>query len=69
MLSAATEYSLKDIILVGISWQLDQSQDPEYMSRYRYTTFPSANVSHQKKYQFSHAAEHLGFIRSDVFTM
>ncbi len=69
LLSAATEYSLKDIILVGISWQLDQSQDPEYMSRYRdYTAFPSANVSHQKKYQFGHAAEHLRFIQSDVFT-
>ncbi len=73
MLSAATEYIIEDIILVGISWQKDNKPDlvnerGEQVSRFRdYSVTPLSNPERQAKYQFGHAKEHLDFIRADVF--
>ncbi|MEM9649271.1 MAG: serine hydrolase [Bacteroidota bacterium] len=74
MLSGATEFMLEDIILVGISWQLDINEDLKnergaHVSRFRdYSMTEHNNPEIQKKYQFGQANNHLDFIRNDVFT-
>ncbi|WP_299180171.1 serine hydrolase [uncultured Aquimarina sp.] len=74
MLSGATEYILEDIILVGISWQLDINKDlkkevGKHVSRYRDYSFRKSNKPEiQSKYQFGQANKHLDFIRNDVIT-
>lgn len=74
MLSGATEYMLEDIILVGISWQLDINEDLKnergaHVSRFRdYSMSQHSDPEIQKKYQFGQANDHLDFIRNDVIT-
>ena len=72
MLSACQEYILEDIILVGISWQLDINEDLKnevgaHVSRFRdYSISKHSNPEIQKKYQPGQAKTHLDFIRNDV---
>lgn len=73
ILSAATEYIMEDVILVGISWQKDidkalLEEHGAHVSRYRdYSVTPSGNPEIQAKYQLGQAGSHLDFIRNDVF--
>lgn len=72
ILSASMEYIMNDVILVGISWQKDNSEDlvkerGAHISRNRdYSVTASSNAEHQAKYQFGQASHHLDFIRNDV---
>lgn len=72
MLSGSTEYMLEDVILVGISWQLDISEDLKrergaHVSRFRDYSFRKSNRPEiQKKYQLGQGNKHLDFIRNDV---
>ncbi|WP_347925925.1 serine hydrolase [Pontimicrobium sp. SW4] len=72
MLSGATEYILEDIILVGISWQLDINEDLKkergaHVSRFRdYSISKHSKPEIQAKYQMGQAKTHLDFIRNDV---
>ncbi|QBY03966.1 alpha/beta hydrolase [Thalassotalea sp. HSM 43] len=73
LLSAASEYIMEDVILVGISWQKDINQElkkhGEHISRLRdYSVNKSTNPEHQAKYQFGQASNHLAFIRNDVIS-
>lgn len=74
MLSGATEYMLEDVILVGISWQLDINEDQKkergaHVSRFRDYSFRKSNKPEvQKKYQFGQGIKHLNFIRNEVIT-
>lgn len=74
MLSGATEYMLEDVILVGISWQLDINEDlknerGKHVSRFRdYSISKHSKPAVQEKYQFGQANIHLSFIRNDVIT-
>lgn len=74
MLSGSTEYMLKNVILVGISWQLDINEDlkkevGEHVSRYRdYSFRKSNNPDIQTKFQLGQANKHLDFIRNEVIT-
>lgn len=73
MLSGSTEYMLEDVILVGISWQLDINEDLKkergaHVSRFRDYSFRKSNKPKiQKKYQLGQGNKHLDFIRNDVF--
>ncbi|GAB5565196.1 MAG: alpha/beta hydrolase-fold protein [Winogradskyella sp.] len=61
LLSGASEYLMKDLILVGISWQKDENPA---ISRYRdYTLLKDMNP----KYQSGDAENHLRFIQNEVF--
>ena len=72
MLSGASEYLLEDVILVGISWQIDGNEDLKkergvHVSRFRdYSISKHSNPEIQKKYQLGQANQHLDFIRNDV---
>jgi len=72
MLSAATEYLMKEVILVGISWQKDIEEDLRkeagaHVSRFRdYSTRKANDPEVQAKYQLGQAGNHLRFIRNDV---
>lgn len=72
ILSAATEYLMKNAILVGISWQTDMNkkllkEKGAHVSRYRdYSIRESSKPDIQAKYQLGQANSHLNFIRSDV---
>lgn len=67
LLSGTTEYLMSEVILVGVSWQLDLDDDREFVSRFRdYTPVASTNAERQAQYHFGQAAEHLSFIRNDV---
>jgi len=72
MLSGATEYILEDVILVGISWQLDINEDLKkergaHVSRFRdYSISKHSKPEIQAKYQMGQAKTHLDFIRNDV---
>lgn len=74
LFSAATEFLMEEVILVGISWQKDIDETlrldaGEHVSRYRdYSVWQSDNPDHQTKYQFGQADKHLAFIRNDVFS-
>ncbi|MEP1096384.1 MAG: alpha/beta hydrolase-fold protein [Cyclobacteriaceae bacterium] len=74
ILSAATEFLIEDVILVGISWQKDNNEElvneiGEHVSRYRdYSIQKSSNPEHQAKFQRGQASKHLTFIRTDVIT-
>jgi len=71
MLSAATEYMLEDVILVGISWRLDIADDlkqeyGDHASRFTdYSFWEKTNPNHPKLI-FGQAKSHLAFIRDDV---
>ena len=71
MLSGTTEYMLEDVILVGISWQKDISE--ELMSEYgqhasRFTDYSFWNRSNPNHplLKFGDAQKHLTFIRDEV---
>ncbi|GGZ69773.1 serine hydrolase [Algibacter mikhailovii] len=72
MLSGSTEYMLEDVILVGISWQLDVNEALKkdvgaHLSRFRdYSMSKHSNPEIQNKYQFGQANKHVDFIRNDV---
>ncbi len=72
ILSAATEYMLDDVILVGISWQKDINEDLKkevgaHVSRFRdYSLMKSTRQEIQEKYQLGQANGHLDFIRHEV---
>ncbi len=72
MLSAATEYMLEDVILVGISWQKDINGDLKkevgaHVSRFRDYSFRTSDKPEiQTKFQLGQANKHLDFIRNDV---
>lgn len=69
LLSGTTEYLMPEVILVGVSWQLDLAEDREFASRFRdYTPVASTNPERQAQYNFGQAAEHLSFIRGDVIS-
>ncbi|MFK7886556.1 MAG: serine hydrolase [Gammaproteobacteria bacterium] len=71
MLSAATQYMLEDVILVGISWRQDIADDLKekygnHASRFTdYSFWEKANPNHPKLI-FGQAKNHLAFIRDDV---
>ncbi len=72
-LSAATNYIFQDVILVGISWQIDidsglKEDVGEFYSRFRdYSFKPLEDAKRQEKYQLGQASKHLHFITTDVF--
>ncbi len=72
LLSAATEYIMGDVILVGISWQKDINEDVKqeygaHASRFRdYSFWKKTNPKHPK-IKFGQADHHLTFMRDEVF--
>ena len=71
ILSAATEYIIEEVILVGISWQKDLKGElgalGAHASRFRdYSVNESSNPENQAKYHLGQASNHLTFIRKDV---
>lgn len=72
MLSSLTNYLFEDVILVGVSWQLDAKPDLVaergiHVSRFRdYSISSSDNAEHQAKYQFGQAEQHLAFFNQQV---
>ena len=73
LLSSASFFLMEDVILVGISWQKDISEDLKkehgaHISRARdYSFKKSSDPERQAKYKFGQAKNHLSFIRNDVF--
>jgi predicted alpha/beta superfamily hydrolase len=72
LLSSASFFILEDVILVGISWQKDISEDlkKEYgahFSRYGDYSFKKTTNPKHPKVKFGLANNHLSFIRNDVF--
>jgi predicted alpha/beta superfamily hydrolase len=67
-LLSGTEFLMEDVILVGISHQIDLNEDSGLRdSRARdYSISKSSNPERQAKYQFGQASTHLTFIRNDV---
>jgi len=72
ILSGATEYLMKEAILVGLSWQKDMDEQlyeevGAHVSRFRdYTVRASKDPEVQAKYQLGQAQQHLAFLRNDV---
>lgn len=72
LLSSASYMIMKDLILVGISWQKDISEDLKqqygvHVSRYMDYTFKKTINPRHPKIKFGQADNHLAFIRKDVF--
>jgi len=72
LLSSASYMIWSDVILVGISWQKDISEDlkQQYgagVSRYMDYTFKKTVNPRHPKIKFGLADKHLAFIRKDVF--
>jgi predicted alpha/beta superfamily hydrolase len=72
LLSSASYMIMKDVILVGISWQKDISEDLRqqygvHVSRYMDYTFKKTVSKNHPKITFGLADKHLAFIRKDVF--
>jgi len=72
LLSSASYMIMKDVILVGISWQKDISEDlrQQYgasVSRNMDYTFKKTVNPRHPKIKFGLADKHLAFIRKDVF--
>jgi predicted alpha/beta superfamily hydrolase len=72
ILSTSTEYIMKDVILVGISWQKDVKEELKqkygaHASRFEdYSFWKTTNPKHPLL-QFGQANNHLAFIRNNVF--
>lgn len=72
IVSAATDFILEDVILVGISWQQDMEEKSlrdigEFASRFRdYAVKESDDPKIQEKYNLGQASRHLDFVRNDV---
>ena len=74
LLSAATEYIMEDVILVGISWQQDIAEDLKqqygaHFSRFGDYSFNKISNPKHPKIEFGQANSHLTFIRKDVFKL
>lgn len=68
MLSGATEFLMPDVILVGISYQINHQDERSNISRFRdYTTDESTNPEIQARFQRGQASNHLSFIRDEIF--
>jgi predicted alpha/beta superfamily hydrolase len=72
LLSSSSYMIWKDVILVGISWQKDISEDLKqqygvHVSRYMDYTFKKTINPRHPKIKFGQADKHLAFIRKDVF--
>ena len=72
LLSSATFFMMEDVILVGISWQKDISEDLKqkygaHFSRFGDYSFKKRTNSKHPKIKFGQANNHLSFIRKDVF--
>jgi len=72
LLSSASYMIMEDVILVGISWQKDISEDLRqqygvHVSRYMDYTFKKTVSKKHPKIKFGQADTHLAFIRKDVF--
>lgn len=72
ILSGSTEYIMEDVILVGISWQIDIAEDVKqkygaHFSRFGDYSFKKTTNPKHPKIKFGHANNHLAFIRNDVF--
>jgi len=72
LLSSASYMIMEDVILVGISWQKDISEDLKqqygvHVSRYMDYTFKKTISKKHPKIKFGQADTHLAFIRKDVF--
>jgi len=74
ILSACQEFIIEDVILVGISYQLDIDEDLKkevgvHVSRFRdYSISEHSDPKIQTKYQLGQAHKHLDFIRNDIIT-
>ena len=73
MLSGSTEYMLEDVILVGISWQKDISEDLKkkygaHVSRFSDYSMKKITSTKHPKIKFGQANTHLDFIRNDIIT-
>ncbi|GAB5399535.1 MAG: hypothetical protein Aureis2KO_11200 [Aureisphaera sp.] len=72
ILSSCQEFIIEDVILVGISYQLDIDEDLKkevgaHVSRFRdYSMREHSNPEVQAKLQLGQANNHLDFIRNDV---
>jgi len=74
LLSAATAYIMEDVILVGISWRKDISEELKqkygaHFSRFGDYSFKKRTNPKHPKIKFGQADNHLSFIRNDVFKM
>lgn len=72
LLSAATAYIMKDVILVGISWQKDIPKELKqkygaHFSRFGDYSFKKRTNPKHPKVKFGQADNHLSFIRDEVF--
>ncbi|MCG7536014.1 alpha/beta hydrolase-fold protein [Pseudoalteromonas sp. OOF1S-7] len=72
LLSSASYMIMKDVILIGISWQKDIPEDLKqqygvHVSRYMDYTFKKTINPRHPKIKFGQADSHLAFIRKDVF--
>lgn len=73
ILSAAAEFIMPEVILVGISWQIDNdtaliNERGAHVSRFRdYSVEPHSNPEIQDKYQLGQASLHLEYINNEVF--
>ncbi len=72
LLSSASYMIMKDVILVGISWQKDIAEDLKqqygvHVSRYSDYSFNKYSNPKHPKIKFGQADNHLAFIRKDVF--
>ena len=67
MLSGSTEFLMPEVILVGISYQLNLGAEEVHFSRFRdYTTLPSEDPEIQARYQPGEADNHFSFIRDEI---
>ena len=67
MLSGSTEFLMPEVILVGISYQLNLGVEEVHFSRFRdYTTLPSEDPEIQARYQPGEAENHFAFIRDEI---
>lgn len=67
MLSGATEFLMPDVILVGISYQLNLGDERANASRFRdYSVTEYNDPDIQARFQGGQAGRHLDFIRNDV---
>ena len=72
ILSSCQEFIIEDVILVGISYQLDIAEDlkkevGEHVSRFRdYSMSEHSDPKIQAKFQLGQADKHLDFVRNNV---
>ena len=72
LLSSAAFFMMEDVVLVGISWQKDITEDVQkqygaHFSRFSDYSFKKTTNPKHPKIKFGQAPSHLNFIRKDVF--